>query len=61
MRKKKSKSAKQFDWLVRKIVGNRLKEIGLVRAASADDAVAQAIEDFGLRPIDKKRLIAQPA
>lgn len=57
--KKKPKAL--HDFLIRKIVGNRLKEVGLVRAASADDAVAQAIEDFGLRPIDKKRLIAQPA
>lgn len=58
MRKKTHNT--QRDWLIRKIAGAKLKEIGLVRAASADEAIARAIEDYGLRPIDKSRLIAQP-
>lgn len=60
MRKKKSKSARQSDWLIKKLVGARAKELGIVRAASAEEAIAQAVEDFGLRPADRSRLIAQP-
>jgi hypothetical protein len=57
---KARKTAQVHDWVIFKVSGARVERLGIVSAPTREAASDQAVKNFDLTPIDKKRLIAQP-
>jgi hypothetical protein len=57
--KKARKSARVFDWVIVRVRGARGERLGTVSAPTREAAIEQAMEDFNVAPIDRKRLIAR--
>lgn len=56
---KPRKSAQVYDWVIVRVRGARAERLGTASVPTREAAIEQAMDEFDLAPIDKKRLIAQ--